>query len=129
NHCSELSGLIRDYDAGWIVDPADLPAVEKVVEEVLDQPEEVRRRGANAQRLVRERLTYAVAGAPLLRFLENPTRRPRPAPAKILPMADYHAYLRVEAEYKELHKSRALQFALQLGAVRRMVLRLLGRKP
>ena len=72
---AELSGLIREYQAGWVVNPADEAQIRAAVEEALDCPEEVRRRGENAQRLVRERLTWDRTIEPLDTFCRNPWQR------------------------------------------------------
>lgn len=78
NDYAELAGLIRAYEAGWCVDPSDAAAIATVVDRVLDDPDEVARRGRNAQRLARERLTWDRTIAPLDAFCRHPVkRRPR----------------------------------------------------
>jgi glycosyltransferase involved in cell wall biosynthesis len=72
---AELSDLIREYQAGWVVDPGDRVTIRQAIEEALDCPEEVRRRGENAQRLVRERLTWDKTVEPLDAFCRNPEQR------------------------------------------------------
>lgn len=72
---AELSRYIAEYEAGWIVDPEDRGTIRKAVEEVLNCPEEVQRRGGNAQRLVREQLTWDRTIEPLDAFCRAPTRR------------------------------------------------------
>jgi glycosyltransferase involved in cell wall biosynthesis len=69
---SELSNLIREYEAGWVVDPSDTVQVESAVVEALTEPAEVRRRGQNAQQLVRERLVWDRAIEPLDAFCRDP---------------------------------------------------------
>lgn len=71
---AELSDYISEYDAGWLVDPQDTAAIRCVVEQVLDNPAEVVRRGQNAQRLVRERLTWDRTIEPLDAFCRSPWR-------------------------------------------------------
>lgn len=79
---SELSALIRDYEAGWVVDPTDEAQVENAVEQALANPDEVRRRGRNAQRLVRERLVWDRAIEPLDAFCRDPWQsEPLPMPS------------------------------------------------
>jgi glycosyltransferase involved in cell wall biosynthesis len=84
---AELSDHIRAYDAGWVVDPDNAPAIRCTVEQVLDEPDEIVRRGQNAQRLVRERLTWDRTIEPLDAFCRSPWQRepldlPLPAPGQ-----------------------------------------------
>jgi glycosyltransferase involved in cell wall biosynthesis len=58
NDYSELSELIREFDAGWTVSPGDADAIRGVVAEILDDPGLVDLKSRNAQRLVRERLAW-----------------------------------------------------------------------
>jgi hypothetical protein len=58
NNYSELSDLIRDYDAGWTVDPEQPDQINAALNEIFEAPEVVARKSENAQRLVRERLTW-----------------------------------------------------------------------
>lgn len=71
----ELAQLIRDYDAGWVVPPDDIAAIRDVVRQAAEDRAEVRRRGENAQRLVRERLTWDRTVEPLDRFVRDPIVR------------------------------------------------------
>ncbi|MGQ9787353.1 MAG: glycosyltransferase [Anaerolineae bacterium] len=78
---SELSSIIREYEAGWVVNPSDETQVEAAIEEALTCPQEVRRRGENAQQLVRERLVWDKAIDPLDAFCRNPRQiEPLPMP-------------------------------------------------
>lgn len=86
HHYSELSGIIRDYEAGWVVDPTDELQISAAIEEALTCPAEVRRRGMNAQRLVRERLVWDRAVEPLDAFCRDP-RQMDPLP---MPMWDHN---------------------------------------
>lgn len=74
NHYAELSPLIREYEAGWVLEPDDRPGIRQVVAEILANPDEAYRRGQNARQLVREHLTWDHAIAPLADFLHTPTR-------------------------------------------------------
>ena len=65
---TEVSPLVAAYDAGWLVDPADLGAVDTVIEEIVGRPEVVAAKAANARRLWREVLDPEVAVAPLARL-------------------------------------------------------------
>ncbi len=74
---AELSDLIREYRAGWIVEPNDTKAIAAVLEEIIQHPEEVEARSLNAQRLVRERLTWDKTIGPLDDFVRRPRLRQR----------------------------------------------------
>lgn len=68
NNYAELADYIRDYDAGWTVDPLDARAIRAVIEAILADPACVARKSLNAQRLVRERLAWDQTIAPLDAF-------------------------------------------------------------
>lgn len=72
---AELSDYIREYEAGWTVDPEDPEALRRVLDTVFSQPEEVARRGQNARRLVRERLTWDRTIEPLDHLVRYPRFR------------------------------------------------------
>jgi hypothetical protein len=75
NNYSELSGSISRYEAGWIVSPEDESGFKNIVRGILAEPEEARRRGQNAQRLVRERYTWDKTIGPLAAFCREPRFR------------------------------------------------------
>jgi glycosyltransferase involved in cell wall biosynthesis len=87
NNYAELSPLIREYQAGWTLDPADHGALQQAVTEVFEQPERLRAYSGNAQRLVRERLTWDRTIDPLDEFCRAPTRRLRDRSAATPPEA------------------------------------------
>ena len=68
---TEVSPMIATYDAGWLVDPPDTAALEKIVGDILDDPDIVRRKKENTRALAAEMLDPAVAVKPLLRILEG----------------------------------------------------------
>ena len=74
---AELSGYIREYNAGWIVDPTDRAAVRAVFDEIIRNPDCLEERSKGAQRLVREKLTWDRTITPLDRFVRHPRMRPR----------------------------------------------------
>lgn len=79
NDYAELSEHIRHYNAGWLVNPENADDIRRVVQEILRSPEEVRQRGENAQRLVRDKFTWDKAAEPLHRFALCP-KAPRRFP-------------------------------------------------
>ena len=68
---TEVSPMIRDYDAGWLVDPNDPGALEEIIRSLLEDPGLVRRKKKNARALAAEILDPAVAVEPLLRIMEG----------------------------------------------------------
>lgn len=77
NNYSELSSYIREYKAGWCVDPDNIKEIQKVCLEVLNNPEMVHEYASNAQRLVREQFAWDKTIAPLVEFLEHPVKANR----------------------------------------------------
>jgi hypothetical protein len=77
NDYAELSRYIKDYRAGWTVDPDDHDAIRAAVAEVFERPDLVCEYSHNAQRLVRERLSWDRTIGPLADFCRAPTRRTR----------------------------------------------------
>lgn len=68
---TEVSPMIAAYDAGWLVDPGDTGALEKIIARVLDDPDVVQRKKENARSLAAELLDPAVAVRPLLKIMEG----------------------------------------------------------
>lgn len=69
NDYADLGRVITSYDAGWQVDPADKNALVKVLDEIYDDPECVRRKSHNAQRLARQIFSWDRAVEPLLQLI------------------------------------------------------------
>ncbi len=68
---TEVSPLIEQYDAGWLVDPEDTAALDAVLDEIVERPEAVAAKAANARRLWAEVIDPAVAVEPLVRIIEH----------------------------------------------------------
>lgn len=66
---TEVSAMISEYDAGWLVDPLDDRAVGAALDEVMGDPEAVRRKRENARALALEVLDPAEAVKPLVKIL------------------------------------------------------------
>lgn len=75
NNYSELSDWIERYKAGWCVDPENLDAIEDVIKQILDEPEQLEEYSMNAQKLVRENFTWDKTIKPLAEFCRNPLKR------------------------------------------------------
>ncbi|MGQ9658998.1 MAG: glycosyltransferase [Thermochromatium sp.] len=78
NGYTELADLVRDYDAGWILDRIE--EIDPLIASILAHPESIARKSANALRLIEERLHYRRTIQPLLEFLDAPVRAQRGAP-------------------------------------------------
>lgn len=78
----ELAGKIVEHDAGWVIrDPAELPAL---LDEILADPDVIRRKSLNALRLAASDFDYRVTVRPVLDFLASPRPARRLPPPVIL---------------------------------------------
>lgn len=68
---TEVSPMIQEYDAGWLVEEHDTLRLEEIIQSTLDDPEIVRRKKENARRLASEILEPAVAVKPMIRIMEG----------------------------------------------------------
>lgn len=75
NDYAELAEYIIHYQAGWCINPADSNAIRSVIEQILDNPNDVAERSRNAQRLVKDHLTWDRSIEPLDQFCQNPHKR------------------------------------------------------
>lgn len=76
NNYADLGRLIESYDAGWLVDPADEHALAEVIASIYSDPDGVREKSANAQRLAAEEFAWDRAVQPLLELLDPPAPPP-----------------------------------------------------
>jgi len=83
NDYSELSRYIAEYEAGWVLDPADEDSLRHTINQILEDPADVERRSHNARRLVRQRLSWDRTAEPLRRFADGVTLRKKPRPPSI----------------------------------------------
>lgn len=74
---AELATAITRYDAGVTVDPADPAAIALALDALLDDPDGLAARRANARHLVDDHLTWDRTIAPLAAWCAVPTRRVR----------------------------------------------------
>lgn len=72
NNYGEIGEHISEYDAGWSISGDQLPGV---LEEIFTEPEVLKQKSVNAQRLVRDRFTWDKTVKPLTDFLANPVLR------------------------------------------------------
>ncbi len=81
NNFSEISEHIKEYDAGWAIDPDSDAEIATAIEEIFSQPEILKQKSLNASRLVRDRFSWDKTITPLLDFLNNPTKAEAVEPA------------------------------------------------
>jgi hypothetical protein len=68
---TEVSPMIAEYDAGWLVDPLDTRTLGFVLDEIIEDPGTVRRKTKNARTLASAVLDPAEAVKPLVKILET----------------------------------------------------------
>jgi glycosyltransferase involved in cell wall biosynthesis len=108
NNYADLAPLIRDYEAGWVLDPTDRIGLEHVIEDILEHPERAYARGQNAQRLVRERLTWDKAVEPVIAFLNATSVPTAPVPDLVASVATELGVRDFWDEWHFRHKRRPL---------------------
>ena len=67
---SDISALLKKYDAGWCIRPGDEIALRECIEEIVRSPELVREKGKRATQLARECFSWDKAIAPLIDAME-----------------------------------------------------------
>lgn len=77
---AELSDYIREYDAGWVVDPEDRAALAAVLDDIILHPEQITAKSKNAQRLAQECFNWDKAIEPLHQFIVRPIVRMKDQP-------------------------------------------------
>jgi glycosyltransferase involved in cell wall biosynthesis len=82
NNYAEISDHIREYDAGWTIDPESNEEISRVVDEIFSSPWRVEEKSKNAQRLVKDRFSWDKTIAPLVDFISNPQTLPASKPVK-----------------------------------------------
>ena len=110
----EVSELIGEYGAGWPVSPTDSEALSSLIHHLLENPDEVTEASRNAQRLVREKLTYEQVIEPLAEFCKNPRRRRRTASEGLTSIED--ALAGKDAEIQSMMNSRSWRLTAPLRA-------------
>lgn len=72
NDFADLSALIREYDAGWTVDPKDKSQLAAVFEEIYSDPEAVYAKAKNAKRLALDNFCWDTSISELLNVIDRP---------------------------------------------------------
>ncbi|MCZ6771487.1 MAG: hypothetical protein O7G83_05820, partial [Proteobacteria bacterium] len=65
--------FIRDYDAGWLIDPTDPQAFRAVMDNILSDPSIIRDKSKNAIRLAETVFEPGQAVRPLVELIEGLT--------------------------------------------------------
>ncbi len=68
---TEVSPMIAEYDAGWLVDPEDPEALETVIGGIVENPDELRQKKQNARELASTVIDPEAAVKPLVRIMEG----------------------------------------------------------
>ncbi len=71
---NDISLRVKEYQAGWVVDTTKPGEVAETVRHILNHPEIIPQYKENAQKLVREKLTWDITIEPLHRYCENPQK-------------------------------------------------------
>ena len=68
---TEISPWIQAYDAGWLIDPQDTGALEKIIGNILENSDVVWEKKQNARKLAADIIDPEVAVKPLARMIEG----------------------------------------------------------
>jgi glycosyltransferase involved in cell wall biosynthesis len=81
NNFGEISEHIRDYNAGWAINPASDDEIAQVIDEIFANPSLVEQKSRNAKQLVRDRFSWDKTIQPLVDFLNAPVKASAVQPA------------------------------------------------
>ncbi|HEY4689893.1 MAG TPA: glycosyltransferase family 4 protein [Anaerolineae bacterium] len=123
NDYAELARYIREYDAGWTIDPQDARVIRSVIESILDDPSILEAKSRNAQRLTRERLAWDRTIEPLDAFCREPRKRaPNTIPSLLLSAAPDDLEVAVKRARADVRRARR-SWPARLSALAREVAR------
>ena len=91
NNYSEISEHIAEYNAGWAIDPDSDEQISNTINEIFSNPELIKEKGQNAQRLVQDRFTWDKTIQPLVDFVKSPkiVKELHPLKSPIVTRASY----------------------------------------
>jgi len=67
-----FSEIIKDYDAGWVIDPNNKSELIETLEEINNNPQVCAVKGKNAQKIILEKFNNKIATQNLARYCEKP---------------------------------------------------------
>lgn len=102
NNYSELSHYIKEYDAGWILDPEDSDSFKRNLSEIIDSSEMIKVKGKNAQKLVKEKLNWNDTIKPIADFCSSPYIREK----EVISIKSFSDIERIKKLESELDKTR-----------------------
>ena len=102
NNYSELSNYINQYDAGWILDPEDSDSLKLSLSEIINNPEMIKTKSKNAQKLVKEKLNWNNTIQPIADFCSSPYIREK----EVILIKSFSDIERVKKLESELDKTR-----------------------
>ncbi len=103
NNYSELSHLISEYDAGWILDPNDTDSTQHTISEIIENPEIIKMKGKNAQALVLDRMDWNKTIEPIAEFCNTPYIREK----DIIAIKSFSNIERIKNLESELDKTKS----------------------
>jgi glycosyltransferase involved in cell wall biosynthesis len=98
----ELGPIIAAANAGWVLRADDTDSLRGIVREILASPDQVAERAANAQRLVRENLTWDKTIEPLAAWCREPKLRDNRLSVSLAFETKDRELARLEAENRRL---------------------------
>ena len=101
NDFSEISEHIKEFDAGWAVNPESKQDIELALEEIFSDAKKVQQKSINAQKLVENRFTWDKTITPLLDFINNPSIKKELKPMKS-PIVTRASYLQPSGKFVDV---------------------------
>lgn len=104
NDFLEIADLIKEYDAGWVLDSGDENALENVVNRILSGEENLKEKSGNASRLIRKKFNCLENIEPLALFCRTPFKREKINPSLSAKIQEQDGLL--EEQKKIIHHLR-----------------------
>ncbi len=101
NDFSEISEHIKEFDAGWAVNPESKQEIAAAIEEIFNDPKKVVQKSVNAQNLIRTKFTWDKTITPLLDFINKPRMQKELKPMKS-PIVTRASYLQPSGKFVDV---------------------------
>jgi glycosyltransferase involved in cell wall biosynthesis len=75
NNYAEISPLISKYNAGWCIDPDNPEKIDKILDDIVADPNQLKEMGLNAKKLVYDNFNWEKTIDSLSNFCFNPKKR------------------------------------------------------